>query len=265
MKHVAVGDTHGRNVWQRIVDKEPCDKFVFIGDYFDSFDVSAEQQMENFKNICQFKRDNPEKVVMLIGNHDFHYRMLGLGDRYSGFQRAYQFSIQHLLVEAKDIMQMAYSYADVMFTHAGVSSAWLKHYDYSVGDIADWVNMLWKMNPMAFRFSDSDRTGFGEHPLQSPIWIRPAALYENRPENMIQVVGHTRVGRITPPQYSPGMWFIDTLEGDETKGFKNQYLVIEDGVFTIKNVNNDNGTVAQSDSHREEDQRNEAAPSTDAG
>jgi metallophosphoesterase superfamily enzyme len=45
MKTVFIGDVHGRDVWKNIIEVEKPNRVVFIGDYFDSFDISpAEQQ-----------------------------------------------------------------------------------------------------------------------------------------------------------------------------------------------------------------------------
>lgn len=39
MKIVAIGDIHGRDIWEDIVKKEhDADKIVFVGDYFDTRD-----------------------------------------------------------------------------------------------------------------------------------------------------------------------------------------------------------------------------------
>ena len=39
MKTILIGDIHGRSIWKRIVADEKPDRVVFIGDYFDSFDI----------------------------------------------------------------------------------------------------------------------------------------------------------------------------------------------------------------------------------
>jgi len=70
MKIIAIGDTHGDPLWKSIVNVEKdAGLFVFIGDYFDSFLYSLEQQINNFKDIIQFKKDNMNKVILLVGNH----------------------------------------------------------------------------------------------------------------------------------------------------------------------------------------------------
>ena len=81
MKIVALGDTHGRDMWKTIVKiEEDFDKLLFIGDYFDTRDdIDASTQIQNFKEILEFKKENPDKVILLIGNHDFHY-LKGCGE-----------------------------------------------------------------------------------------------------------------------------------------------------------------------------------------
>ena len=55
MKTIVLGDIHGRNVWKDIVFQEQADRVIFIGDYFDSFDIGPAEQMLNFKDIIEFK------------------------------------------------------------------------------------------------------------------------------------------------------------------------------------------------------------------
>lgn len=52
MKIIAIGDTHGKSVWKEVVNKEldNCDKFIFIGDYFDCYGkLTQAQEIDNFK------------------------------------------------------------------------------------------------------------------------------------------------------------------------------------------------------------------------
>ena len=69
MKILILADTHGRGVWQYIIQKENPDKVIFLGDYFDSFDIGFEDQMYNFKQILKYKQDNPLTTILLLGNH----------------------------------------------------------------------------------------------------------------------------------------------------------------------------------------------------
>ena len=56
MKTLFLGDTHGRSVWKKIVEKENPDRVIFIGDYFDSFDIPGIEQIHNFKEIVDLYR-----------------------------------------------------------------------------------------------------------------------------------------------------------------------------------------------------------------
>ena len=52
MKTVVIGDVHGRSLWKLIVNQEQdADRIIFIGDYFDSFDIKGEEQLNNFLDI----------------------------------------------------------------------------------------------------------------------------------------------------------------------------------------------------------------------
>ena len=89
MKLIAIGDIHGRTIWQEIIEAQSFDTLIFIGDYFDSKeDIDPESQMVNFIEICRLKRANPDKVILLLGNHDYHY-LDGVGEEYSDFQADY--------------------------------------------------------------------------------------------------------------------------------------------------------------------------------
>ena len=58
MKTIIIGDIHGRSVWKQIVEKEQdAHKIVFLGDYFDSFDIKGVEQLHNFNEIIKFKQD----------------------------------------------------------------------------------------------------------------------------------------------------------------------------------------------------------------
>ena len=72
-----VPDVHGRHFWE--VFKEHVDEFdkiVFLGDYVSPYPdegITNKQAIEVLKDVVQFKKDNPDKVVLLLGNHDFSY------------------------------------------------------------------------------------------------------------------------------------------------------------------------------------------------
>ncbi|HRO86217.1 MAG TPA: metallophosphoesterase [Niabella sp.] len=227
MKIIALGDTHGRNKWKQVVSRESFDKLIFIGDYFDSHDgISAVRQKENFKEILAYKECSPEKVVLLIGNHDFHY-LDGVYETYSGYQQRQRSSIQALLQPAVDkgLLQVCFVWKHLLFSHAGVTRTWCRNHLPEGGTIEHNINSLFRKDLSAFAFAlGRTNNPTGDDPEQSPLWVRPPSLLEDWLDSYIQVVGHTVQKSLV---LSDEVIFIDTLD---TSG---EYLVHEDGAFSV--------------------------------
>ena len=235
MKTILLGDTHGRTLWKDIVAKESPDQVVFIGDYFDSLDISQENQLRNFIDILEYKYRIPN-TILLIGNHDFHY-MFNY-ERYSGFQPKMYPTFSHLLNEEKDSFQMAFLLDDLLCTHAGVSAEWLRDNDISEdADIVKEINELFIAQPRMFMFSGSEPSG--DDTYQTPIWIRPQSLMNANKNSSLkntyrQVVGHTQVSADasieTLNKFTGGQYFlIDVIH-------QRKYLVYNDGELTFGKI-----------------------------
>src|SRR5690606_36257111 len=179
MKTIAIGDIHGDSSWKKIVEKHPDDKIVFIGDYFDSFNIPAYTQKENFKDIIEFKKANEKRVTLLFGNHDYHY-LPNISDRYSGYQELQQIDIQILLKENLHLMQMCYIQDNFIFSHAGVTKTWTENNNIGKNIERD-INNLFKYKPNAFKFTmGKHHSVYGDDVEQSPIWVRPYSLRKDR-------------------------------------------------------------------------------------
>jgi predicted phosphodiesterase len=228
MKLIAIGDTHGRTDWEQLANENNFDKMIFIGDYFDTHeDVTAEQQKVNFENIIKFKKENMNRVILLIGNHDFHY-LKTANETYSGFQEWHKTDIQEMLHKAlnEELMQMCYIHQKLLFTHAGVTKTWLKNNGHVAEPIDTFINNLFKENPAAFRFTKGkNRSPYGEDICQTPIWVRPSSLLADMVDGYKQVVGHTTQGQIKG--IDDKLLLIDTV------GQSKQYLIVEDGNIGI--------------------------------
>jgi predicted MPP superfamily phosphohydrolase len=265
MKLVAIGDIHGRGIWKQIVAKEhdTTDEFVFVGDYFDSFTVKGPDQINNFLDIIEFKKQSKAPVTLLIGNHDYHYYP-GIEDSgTSGYQALMAPSIKHVVGDNKQHLQVAYQVDEFIFSHAGLSSEWLDDMmlGWDASNMVNRVNELFQYQPdkiayRSFKYYDysHDRaelaSGYGNETFQGPLWIRPAALMaankdtkrknitnkETLKKQIIQVVGHTPQDTIDIEGKSTGgrYYFIDTLEYGQ-----NQYLVVKDGVVSLGKLENE--------------------------
>lgn len=229
MKLIVIGDIHGRTNWKQLVDKSAMN--VFVGDYFDPYEnCTFDELKQNFLEIIQFKTEHPENVVLLLGNHDYHY--IHRGDKCSRFDWLNAANIRNLFVRYKRLFHgIAYSPDEKhIITHAGITSEWAKLYlptvdeDTPLKELEMLINNLWATNHEAFSFdANSDSyDAFGTTPTQSPIWIRPEALAEhalNINKDWIQIVGHTQVEAIV--EYGknlPNLIFVDVL-GCEAKAY----------------------------------------------
>ncbi len=222
MRIIALGDTHGRKHWKQITIDETFDKVVFIGDYFDTHEnISAQQQKDNFKDIIAYKKANMDKVVLLFGNHDFHY-LRGIDETYSGFQMWQKTDIQEMLHAAIDekLMQMCFAHGHLLFSHAGVTKTWCQNNGIELDMPEKGINELFEHKPSAFKFTPgANRSNTGDDVEQSPIWVRPQSLLKDAIDGLTQVVGH-------PTQRQ--LWFMANLVLIDTLGTSAQYLIYDD-------------------------------------
>jgi hypothetical protein len=234
-KLIAVGDTHGRDNWKKILEQEKeFDRFIFIGDYFDTREgISVDQQIKNFTEILDFKKANPDKVVLIIGNHDFHY-LKGAGETYSGYAQYAAMDINEVLEPAVSSghIQICYIYDELLFSHAGVTKTWVEENDIDFNNLEQSINILFMKNLEAFRFTygeNLDRSG--DDVCQSPIWVRIPSLLKDMVQGFIFVIGHTTLKEL---------YMDNNIIGIDCLGTSGEYLVIIDGMAYAKNLNDEN-------------------------
>ena len=238
MKIIVIGDTHGREIWKNIIDvEENFDKIIFLGDYFDSKErINVQHQISNFKDIVAFKESYISKVILLFGNHDFHY-LNGISDRYSGFQHSDRKEISKYINDAyrKSIFSMCDVESPYLFSHAGLTKTWcvnnLTLKDYSnFNSLMEEVNDLFFCFPLQFKFIHSENgSNTGDDIFQSSIWVRPESLFKDRLDFYTQIVGHTVQESI---DIEKEVILIDTL------GSSKEYLVIKNGSLFVKRLKN---------------------------
>jgi predicted MPP superfamily phosphohydrolase len=67
-------DVHSSPFWKTAVAQNPGCRCIFLGDYLDPYEtVTQDKLLQNLQEIIQFKKDNPDNVILLLGNHDLHY------------------------------------------------------------------------------------------------------------------------------------------------------------------------------------------------
>lgn len=230
MKNLIIGDIHGVNYWKDVIEIEKADKVIFIGDYLDSFTVSVEDQVNNFLDLLEYKKSFPDKVILLLGNHDWHYSELcGTYEQYSGFNPITKMHVKRPLTDVilDGIIQASYLLDDkYLLTHAGVSKTWLEYADHKGERIDKFINDLLLTNSYLFDFSGFNP--YGDDVTQGPLWIRPRSLYNDLFDNYIQIVGHTKVKEVSNQD---NLWLIDTFSERKEKAY---YLIIENDEIIVK-------------------------------
>lgn len=190
MKILINPDIHGRVFWKYSVEhKDEFDKIIFLGDYLDAYspDLLVNEE-DNFKEIIQFKKDNLDKVILLLGNHDCSYINSKIlpSSRHNPFKA----DIYHKLFNDNlDLFQLVYIYNKYLFSHAGVYEEWLKMCDlnldnlinYDLDELAPYLNVL-----------DYYRGGYGN--VGSCIW---ADIRDSETEKLLKgyyhIFGHTQL------------------------------------------------------------------------
>lgn len=255
MKVVVFGDIHGRDNWKSIFNESNWDLCIFLGDYFDPYLPQLDtKQYLNFQEILKFREENPGKVILLTGNHDYHY-MNYSSDAYSRWSRttATMWGPELRKLFDEGVLQVAYQIDKTLFIHAGLTEKWywMKCRDGIKNGIVTWEDLYNKQYPklteeelknIAFELNHCDPRKFcwdnpswdiyGEDGCSGPFWIR--RVHNHGIRGLEQIVGHTQfakaqldVKNVDDPSICVS--YIDCLE------FSGEYLVIENGVKTLKN------------------------------
>lgn len=224
-KILVLGDIHGRTCWADIIKKENPDKVIFLGDYVSTHEnISEERQCSNLEDILNYKEANPDKVILLRGNHD---------DQHLGYSWAecsgYFDEVSKYMESIKDRFladtQWVYVEGNIIFSHAGISKTWFNNFAF------EDINLLNNCEPSEkFGFTpNSFYDYYGNSITQPCVWIRPQALVTDALDGYIQVVGHTPVETITNTKSIkdewPEIWLCDCLP--------KEYLVIRGNEFIV--------------------------------
>lgn len=147
MKILVLGDIHGRTIWKDIIEEENPDKVIFLGDYVTTHwpgIITSDQQIEQLYSILDYKDNNPDKVILLRGNHDLQFlgakwynnpenlwKEIAEPYEWTKFWSGFDEEIWNYM-STRDVTnwylkntQWVYIIDNVIFSHAGVSNVWL--------------------------------------------------------------------------------------------------------------------------------------------
>lgn len=216
-KLIILGDVHGRTFWREAVKRNPDQEFIFLGDYLDPYPkegFSDKDAFQGLEDIISFKREYPDKVTLLWGNHDLHYlypeMMCSRFDIDNAVRNA------HMFWDNQKLFQMAYEVQigenRYLFSHAGIGRMWLKNNFPRLEDkdiTAELMNDLVGYPEFMSALGDVSRYRGGKKEYGSMIWADPRELIEeeNRLSGVIQVFGHTQLD--IPINYEDWLYCLD--------------------------------------------------------
>lgn len=215
-KILIIPDVHGRDFWKNPVFESLNDKnihIVFLGDYTDGYPNEWEHNfdypqhtVDNFKEILNLKKQNQDRIILLLGNHDCGY---AIGDDIcsSRMDWRHRRELEKLFQENRESFQLAYE-CDIasrhfVFSHAGILKGWVQSVwrDESKNpkfNIVNRLNNAWLVEDWNIldRLGDYDSwRGWGGCQYGSPVWSDIRAWAEVTPEETygFNIVGHTQV------------------------------------------------------------------------
>lgn len=192
-KILIVPDVHGRAFWHRAMELvDQVDQIVFLGDYLDPYShegISFDLALEEFNKILEFKKEYPELITLLVGNHDMHYIIEDFMDC-SRRNTAMLDQLHKLYNSNLDLFNLIRIEDDWLFSHAGVYKGWMDKYEFTLEDL----NLKTFLGSHWPALEDLSMYRGGYNFVGSCVWadIRESVKNELFP-GYKQVVGHTQL------------------------------------------------------------------------
>ena len=201
-KILIIPDVHGRTFWKAAINTGEYAKVIFLGDYVDPYayeGIDNLMAIVNFKDILSLKMVNPDRVVLLLGNHDLcylsdHYRHLAESDRYDHENEE---ELKSLFRGWKRFFRLAHEERignkRYLFSHAGVTLPWFKQNERIIGEPdAGHLNLLLDSIEGVKTLAQVGQVRGGDYTSGSVVWADSEELAKsNHIPNTYQVVGHS--------------------------------------------------------------------------
>lgn len=215
-KILIIPDVHGRDFWKEPVKKvleDTSAHIVYIGDFTDCYPYEwdpnfdyLQHTIDNLKEIIELKRQNPDRITLLLGNHDCGY---AISDTISSsrMDKKHRSELEELFKGNRKLFQIAEEHdiagRHFVFSHAGILKGWVRSVwgeeaespDFKV---VDRLNNAWLVDDWNIlgRLGDYDTyRGWGGFQYGSPVWSDIRSWVKVTPEETygFNIVGHTQL------------------------------------------------------------------------
>jgi len=221
-KILAIGDLHGSDIWKdKLTDITIYERIIFLGDYVDHWTRSDKDILNNLLDIIQLKKDYPDKVITLLGNHDYYYLIRKFGC--SGLRPTMMEKLHEIFTENKKMFLICYQIesddVQFLFSHAGIHQQYYSNFIDPITCVLDGIDkriisladkacnrLAPKINLLHFNYEyryiySAGRDRGGLELYGGPLWIDMNTLIKNplrefkvngnEYKKIIQIVGHT--------------------------------------------------------------------------
>lgn len=140
MHIMVIPDIHGRKFWREAISNniDKVDKVIFLGDYLDPYSeeiqmapelmecndfYDSENLLKMLNDIVSLKKNEPNKYILLCGNHTCSYM-------WSKFHAATRTDYRHwegyhkFFLENLTLFNLVWIENNCIFSHAGISEGW---------------------------------------------------------------------------------------------------------------------------------------------
>lgn len=202
---------------QEILDKfeKEADVTVFLGDYFDQFNDTVEDNIETAKWLLQTQSKSSGRVFV-IGNHDIHYMARDATWRCAGYNWNKHLAINDIMEGcnwSKVRFKLHYEVDGVLYTHAGVHPSFIEGNKSSMGSYISLCDGALKSFRNVNKTNRHDRISpllgagksrGGDMEVGGVLWADFNSDMKPGPHYINQVFGHTPMANPECHEYDNG-------------------------------------------------------------
>ena len=220
---LVVPDTHFRPFWRKVLNTNL--PVVFLGDYLDPYwPDTYEKGFNEFLDIIEFAKENPDNVTLILADHEAHY--VDLSNDCARFDYEHAPIIHKVLKENEQLFTGAFIYNNAIFTHAGVSLTWLNNHNIKEHPVivANYINRQIKFSdepscpsPWGSDYSvkaigDIGRVRGGSCSVGGPLWCDIDEIYHTSAfkDQINQVFGHSQLKNTGSFIHNDNFWMCDS-------------------------------------------------------
>jgi hypothetical protein len=167
--------------------------------------------IKNLEAVIKFKKENPDKVELLLGNHDIQY--IYPWNQCSWFRKTYAIALRHLYIENRELFKIMHREDNYYFSHAWLTTEWIELHNTTLmqywNSFDECLNNILGTIDQNILFQCWKSRGWRDK-VSWPLWADKLDTIDYVPRStMIQVVWHTPVKHI---EINPHIIYCDTLE-----------------------------------------------------